>query len=162
MLTKAFLAVARWQKPAEFPISVLRREVLNQAPEGQTVTGKSKAGDAEFTFDNRSDGKTFSLKIGFRCEGKEYKSEVVAEETATGSYEIKSLVLNNQAEKLKNFKENLAILDMLGDMVYHIDRFKKAPPLQDPNSGVLNPVSRFAIRWMPAYFDSKTNSLCRM
>ena len=90
-------------------------------------------------------GLRYTQDIHFR--GKDYHTEIVAESLSPEVYDIKSLIFDNQPEKLRNAKEIYSVINYIGNQERVINY--RQMPWPHENKGQFSPLGRFVTRHAP-------------
>jgi hypothetical protein len=121
------------------------------AGEGQTETRKLKNewGQATCSFRNQVDGRMFEMELVADLDGAEYKTQVLAEFLGGDVLDIKSIVFDNEPERLRNPEEIYCVLNYIGNKVSAFYPSVTGFPFPHENKGELSKLGRFLMRIMP-------------
>lgn len=124
-----------------------------RARDGETeehTAGNPESGPyARYEFRNNVAGDgMFELEISSRGpDGAEYASRVTAQKIAPGTLDMKSIVFDNEPEKLRNAKEIYDVLNWMGNQVRWIAN-NHLPAIHE-NKGRFSAIGRFMTRILP-------------
>lgn len=98
------------------------------------------------------DGTGLVFKMEYRRDGKDYKTEVIAETLSPQVYKIKSILFDNQPETLRSAKEIYSVLNYISNQQSSFANpavTNKHVPYPHENSGAFSPFGRFMTRLSP-------------
>lgn len=117
----------------------------------ETREVKDEQNRAAFRCKNLVNDKTFELEITSSFNGNAYRTYVLAERIGGDTLEMKSIIFDNEPEKLRNAKEIYSVLNFIGAaQVRAISMNGGSMPRIHENKGQFSPIGRLITRWLPA------------
>lgn len=98
------------------------------------------------------DGTGLVFKMEYHRDGKDYKTEVIAETLSPQVYKIKSILFDNQPETLRNAKEIYSVLNYISNQQSSFANpavANKHVPYPHENSGDFSALGRLITRLAP-------------